>query len=127
MQSQNLKLVLVAIAIAAGLSACKAKVDAKSEAPPADVFANQVAGPALDGDWQGHCVEDGWGAGYVIFNYSFQGRSLMRTETKYTDVQCTVQESQLTRSGIFRYVNVFVRKDKRWYPISSQSTPMKGH
>jgi hypothetical protein len=108
MQTQNLMRALLALALAAGISACKGKVTAQDNSgPKTPVFADAVKGPELDGEWQGHCVEDGWGAGYAIFHYSLQGRNIQRTETKYTDVQCTTQESELTQAGQFRYMQSF--------------------
>ena len=87
------------------LGACKAKISTTADNPaPVDTFTNQVQGPNIEGDWQSGCVQDTWGDGFVVFNVSVQGRNILRTETKFQDNKCVVQVSQLTRMGMYRYL-----------------------
>ena len=88
------------------LMACKAEVKPDvgvGGGQPVQTFDNLVQGPNLSGEWQSPCVEDSWSDEYITYNLVFNGQTIQKTETKFSDAQCSTQTKSVVRTGVFRY------------------------
>lgn len=88
------------------LTACKAEIKPKGGdggVIPVQTFDHLVQGPSLNGVWQSPCVDDFWSDEYITYNLVFNGQSVQKTETKFTDSQCTAQTTSVVRQGVFRF------------------------